>query len=236
MAYYTDEEDPQLDLHENQDEYQMEGHLVEALSYHVQDSVNWALIKTLRPFTQSLVRFGNRELLGSSSQNVSQLMLQESESHLRPSAGGSSSSDILAPMAGSVRRDHESEGVELEVPLGIKSVPGSGDTSFDISVHATDSDKSDDEPHKKKRKLHHSSTEVPETLGRNLLFEPENIIHPMSTEWVPCAEVAHYVQAKLRKSFECDVRTTLGSECPCPSLLGKVVDTPELDPNMVTFL
>ncbi|KAJ1206241.1 hypothetical protein NDU88_001650 [Pleurodeles waltl] len=71
---------------------------------------------------------------------------------------------------------------------------------------------------------------------KNLLFDPENIIHPPSTEWVPCVEVAHYVQDKLRRSFDKDVRSTLCSECPRPSLLGKVADTMELDPSAATFL
>ncbi|KAJ1208689.1 hypothetical protein NDU88_004072 [Pleurodeles waltl] len=115
-------------------------------------------------------------------------------------------------------------------------VPGSGDTSFDNSAHATDSDKSDDEPRTKKRKSHHSSTEAPEVAGRNLLFEPENILYSRSTEWVLRAEVAHYVQEELRKSFEHEVCNTLRSECPRPSLLDKVGETPELDPNMATFL
>ncbi|KAJ1122471.1 hypothetical protein NDU88_000958 [Pleurodeles waltl] len=126
-------------------------------------------------------------------------------------------------MTASVIRDHEYRSADFEVPSGIKLVPRSGDTSFDNSAHATDSDKSDDEPCKKKRKSHHSSTEVPEAAGRNLLFEPENIIHLRSIEWVPCAEVAHYVQEKLRKSFKRDVNNTLRSECPRLSLLGKVV-------------
>ncbi|KAJ1205562.1 hypothetical protein NDU88_000990 [Pleurodeles waltl] len=52
MAHYPDEEDPPLDLQNNQEEYQMEEHLVEALGY---DSVNWELIKALKSFTQSLV-------------------------------------------------------------------------------------------------------------------------------------------------------------------------------------
>ncbi|KAJ1190923.1 hypothetical protein NDU88_000242 [Pleurodeles waltl] len=57
-----------------------------------------------------------------------------------------------------------------------------------------------------------------------------------STEWVPCAEVVHYVQEKLRKSFERDVDNTLRSECPCPTLIGKVADTPVLDSSMEAFM
>lgn len=88
-------------------------------------------------------------------------------------------------------------------------------------------------PAKKKRKTHHVSTPPP---TKNLLFDPKNIVHPRSTDWVPCVEVAHYVQENLRQRFERDVRATVRSECPRPALLGKVADTPELDPNMASFL
>ncbi|KAJ1212958.1 hypothetical protein NDU88_000597 [Pleurodeles waltl] len=53
---------------------------------------------------------------------------------------------------------------------------------------------------------------------------------------IPSIEVAHCMQDRLRKGFDRDVRSTLRSECPRPSLLGKVADTPELDPNMATMI
>lgn len=68
------------------------------------------------------------------------------------------------------------------------------------------------------------------------MFDPRNIIHPRSTEWVPCVEVAHYVQENLHRGFEKEVSVTLRSECPRPSLMGKVADTLEIDPNMATFM
>ncbi|KAJ1087503.1 hypothetical protein NDU88_000672 [Pleurodeles waltl] len=71
---------------------------------------------------------------------------------------------------------------------------------------------------------------------RTLSFDPENIIHPWSTEWIPCVEVAHYVQDRIRKGFDRDVHDTFRSECPRPLLLGKMVEMPELDPNMATFI
>ncbi|KAJ1119094.1 hypothetical protein NDU88_007280 [Pleurodeles waltl] len=49
-------------------------------------------------------------------------------------------------------------------------------------------------------------------------------------------EVAHYVQERLRKSFDKDVCNMLRSECYRPSLFCKVADTPELDPSVATFL
>ncbi|KAJ1189972.1 hypothetical protein NDU88_006713 [Pleurodeles waltl] len=49
-------------------------------------------------------------------------------------------------------------------------------------------------------------------------------------------EVVGYVQSRLRKSFEIDVRNMLRSECPRPALSGKVAGTPALDPHTETFL
>ncbi|KAJ1162677.1 hypothetical protein NDU88_003144 [Pleurodeles waltl] len=88
---------------------------------------------------------------------------------------------------------------------------------------------------KQKRKSKHYALNEGSLQG-NLLFDPENIIHPRSMEWVPCTEVAHYVQDRLRKGFDKDVRSILRSECPCPSLVGKVADMPELDASVATFL
>ncbi|KAJ1129950.1 hypothetical protein NDU88_008310 [Pleurodeles waltl] len=141
MAYYADEEDSQLDLQNNQEEYQMEECLVEALGYDVQDSMNWAVIKALKPFILSLVRFGNQSLWEAPVRMLFPLNYPfKTLTHVSdPQQGGSSSADILAQMAASVLRDHECEEAE---PQG----PGSGDTSFDTSIHTTDSDKSEYEP------------------------------------------------------------------------------------------
>ncbi|KAJ1113946.1 hypothetical protein NDU88_002186 [Pleurodeles waltl] len=98
-----------------------------------------------------------------------------------------------------------------------------------------DSQKDSPKP-KKTRKSHHVSSEALTHSCRNLLLTPEDIIHPRSMEWVPSAEVAHYVQDRLCKSFEKEVRNTLFSECHQPSLLSKVADPLELDPSMATFL
>ncbi|KAJ1211575.1 hypothetical protein NDU88_006933 [Pleurodeles waltl] len=68
MAYYADEEEQYQELQEVAVEHQMEERLVEALGHHVLDSVNWALIQALKPFTQPLANFGRREFLGEGSQ------------------------------------------------------------------------------------------------------------------------------------------------------------------------
>ncbi|KAJ1138736.1 hypothetical protein NDU88_005117 [Pleurodeles waltl] len=109
MAYYADGDEQYQELQEMPVEHQMEERLVEALGYHVEDSVNWALIQALKPFTKPLTSFGRREFLGEGGQQpcshsgesrgASGLSLQR--------AGGSSSAEILVQMAASVLRDHE---------------------------------------------------------------------------------------------------------------------------------
>ncbi|KAJ1139157.1 hypothetical protein NDU88_005534 [Pleurodeles waltl] len=68
MAYYAKEDEQYQELQDMPLEHQMEERLVEALGHHVQDSVNWALIKALKPFTQPLTNFAKIEFLGESSQ------------------------------------------------------------------------------------------------------------------------------------------------------------------------
>ena len=67
-------------------------------------------------------------------------------------------------------------------------------------------------------------------------FDPEEIIHPKSTDWVPPDQVADYFVNRLRKSFDKEVRNRLRSECPRPVLKNKIADTPEVDPSMITYM
>ncbi|KAJ1207107.1 hypothetical protein NDU88_002499 [Pleurodeles waltl] len=64
MAYYAGEDDYYQEQPDNMNDH-MEERLVEALSYHVQDSVNQALINALKPFAQPLKHFGQQELMGA---------------------------------------------------------------------------------------------------------------------------------------------------------------------------
>ncbi|KAJ1196676.1 hypothetical protein NDU88_000542 [Pleurodeles waltl] len=107
MAYYAGEDDFYQDQPDFTDEH-MEERLVEALGYHVQDSVNQALINALKPFAQPLRRFGQRELrgrplleAGSQPDQLPDLALSQGALK-RPL----SSADILANMAASVMQDH----------------------------------------------------------------------------------------------------------------------------------
>ncbi|KAJ1088985.1 hypothetical protein NDU88_002139 [Pleurodeles waltl] len=106
MAYYAGEDDFYQDQPDFTDEH-MEERLVEALGYHVQDSVNQALINALKPFAQLLRRFGQRELRGS----LLEAGLQPDQlPDLALSQGALkrplSSADTLANMAASVMQEH----------------------------------------------------------------------------------------------------------------------------------
>ncbi|KAJ1127630.1 hypothetical protein NDU88_006026 [Pleurodeles waltl] len=111
--------------------------------------------------------------------------------------------------------------------------------SSDTSSTSDSEDKSSSDKRKGKRKCkkrYYDNSDLSPPPAKNLLFDPDHIIHPKSTEWTPCTEVAANIQSRLRKSFEKDIRSTLRSECPRPALEGKVAETPELDPHMITFL
>ncbi|KAJ1128513.1 hypothetical protein NDU88_006891 [Pleurodeles waltl] len=86
MAYYANEEEQYQELQEMPLEQQMEERLVEALGHHVQDSVNWALIQALKPFTQPLTNFAKREFFGREQSTTSLAIwrTQESDTPLDP--------------------------------------------------------------------------------------------------------------------------------------------------------
>ncbi|KAJ1110789.1 hypothetical protein NDU88_008135 [Pleurodeles waltl] len=91
------------------EEHHMEERLFEALGNYVQDLVNQALIKSLKPFSQLLMRYGHRELRGWTP--ISNASKDDLTSDLgftqRASLGPASSAEILAQMAASVLKDHE---------------------------------------------------------------------------------------------------------------------------------
>ncbi|KAJ1109379.1 hypothetical protein NDU88_006740 [Pleurodeles waltl] len=107
MVYYAGEDDFYQDQPDFADEH-MEERLVEALGYHVQDSINQALINALKPFAQPLRRFGQRELRGrplleAGLQPDLILDLAVSQGALKRPL---SSANIIANMAASVMQDH----------------------------------------------------------------------------------------------------------------------------------
>ncbi|XP_078528440.1 uncharacterized protein LOC144805834 [Lissotriton helveticus] len=213
MAYYAEEGDQWVEFNEYEqyepEEEQLEENLGEALASHDQSSVSKALIKALKPFTKSHHSSGKRKAKSSRKGETS----DHPQSHR------------MAEMAKSVMRDQGSMAIQTSGDSS-STPPGTSDSEVDSIA-----------PRKKFKKTKHTAYKPDNSqVPRNLLFDPNNIVHPRSTEWVPCAEVAHYVTNNLRQGFESGVRATLRSECPRPSVLGKVADTPDLDPTMTAFM
>ncbi|KAJ1145122.1 hypothetical protein NDU88_011414 [Pleurodeles waltl] len=148
MALYVEEDEFFQEEAEEPYENQMEERLVQALGHHVQDSVNQALIKALRPFKQPLVRFGQRELMGRPSDNrVIDNQLPDVSRTQRAYRGPRSSAEILSQMASSVLRDHEYEQDLNELPKELSSQGLSHpEDSQSSASHCSDSEKTQDEP------------------------------------------------------------------------------------------
>ncbi|KAJ1079867.1 hypothetical protein NDU88_000099 [Pleurodeles waltl] len=104
----------------------------------------------------------------------------------------------------------------------------------DSSQEASDSDQ-EEKPGPSKRKCPDRGSDQQEPL-KVLTFDPTEIVNPRSTNWTPLPEVASYVQSHCRQGFDKDARMRLRSVCPRPDLDGKVSDTPEMDPTLVTFM
>ncbi|KAJ1154909.1 hypothetical protein NDU88_007652 [Pleurodeles waltl] len=212
MAYYAEEDEFFQQEAEEPYDNQMEERLVQALGHHVQDSVNQALFEALKPFTQHLVCYGQRELMGRPSHARMPDTLIPDMSRTQKGPGGTKSSvDILSQMASLVLGDHEYEQDLTEIP---KELSSQGmlclEESQSSASYSSDSEKTRDEPKvldKRKCKFHHSTDDI--IVQKNLFFNPESIIHLRSTEWIPSVEVAHYDQDRLRKGFDKDVRNTV---------------------------
>ncbi|KAJ1084538.1 hypothetical protein NDU88_004685 [Pleurodeles waltl] len=163
MAYYANDDEQYDELQVMPAEHQMEERLVKALGHHVQDSVNWALIQALKPFTQPLLNFAKREFLGKNSQ---QPRLQSGDSgetmalHLQRS-NSSSSAEILLQMATSVLRDHAYGGFPQTQEPSSNFLQSSRSSYQDPSSSKSDSDESQADPQacKKQRKTRHNMPE-----------------------------------------------------------------------------
>ncbi|KAJ1211358.1 hypothetical protein NDU88_006718 [Pleurodeles waltl] len=78
-------------------------------------------------------------------------------------------------------------------------------------------------------------SQVKDPLGHTL-FEPSDVKHPRSAEWWPIRHVAEYFRQKIRKSLERSERNLMRAECSCPVIGEKDSVTPNLDPDVITYL
>ncbi|KAJ1110560.1 hypothetical protein NDU88_007910 [Pleurodeles waltl] len=119
----------------------MEERLVEALEYHVQDSVNKALVKAMRPFAQPIFNFGRRRFdAGSGNPTPNEVEINEP---------GRSELDPFERTINSVLNDHE-YGAFFD--QGSDPMTQSGRNSSDASSTLDSEDKSSSDKRKGKRK------------------------------------------------------------------------------------
>ncbi|KAJ1145352.1 hypothetical protein NDU88_011641 [Pleurodeles waltl] len=155
MAYYAGEDDFYQDQPDFTDEH-MEERLVEALGYHVLDPVNQALINALKPFSQPLRRFGQRELRGrplleAGSQPDQLPDVAVSQGALKRPL---SSADILANMAASVMQDHG-----YDVYSSLDTSEGNRDLSSSAQSSVSDQEQEEPKPSGKRKRKSHNTQE-----------------------------------------------------------------------------
>ncbi|KAJ1095951.1 hypothetical protein NDU88_001101 [Pleurodeles waltl] len=140
MAQFNDDQCGEYDA--GQYDQHMEERLVEAFDFHVQDSVNKALVKALRPFAQPIFNFGFRRF-GTGSGNPTPVEVDITEP-------ARSSDDLLDQTINAVLNDHE-YGAFQSLPTP------SGQTSQNSYSDSSNSDKSPvQEKIQGKCKAHHA--------------------------------------------------------------------------------
>ncbi|KAJ1106097.1 hypothetical protein NDU88_003500 [Pleurodeles waltl] len=117
----------------------------------------------------------------------------------RASVGPTSSAELIVQIAASVLKDHEYDTFfSLE---GAGSLPRLFIDTLEIaeseSSHSLESEHTNNLKPSGKRKRQSNNLNEDSQTQKTL-----SIIHPRSTEWIPYADVAHYVQDRIRKGLE----------------------------------
>ncbi|KAJ1083522.1 hypothetical protein NDU88_003684 [Pleurodeles waltl] len=216
-----------------------QSNLVEALDSNVQYSVNKALAKALGPLTTHLKGFvcqqgwlpplpasefvpQNANPSGGKAKEKS----QEKRWHF----------DDFEQFSASVLEEHGYSHLQPQASTSDADFKYPDALGSDSSSHDSSDNDQDDAPGPSKKKRQDSVSDPGPSPPKELTFDPTEIGHPRSTNWVPLPEVANYVQSHFRQGFEKEVRARLSSECPRPDLAGKVSDTQEVDTTMVNFM
>ncbi|KAJ1132079.1 hypothetical protein NDU88_010409 [Pleurodeles waltl] len=195
--------------------------LVYALDAGVRHTVNQALAHAIQPIKHHFLGFVEQQgwIAPSVSLAIGELPLPANTQASNQSTNPHSAD--FESLIRNIAREHDYN---------------SGSQKKAVSDPASSSEQSseqgDDLPRKRKKKVHHQEAPTPKVLT----FEPEDIVHPRSSLWLPPPEVADYVESHIRHSIDKEVRSRLRSECPRPDFTSKVTETPEFDHTLVTFL
>ncbi|KAJ1150572.1 hypothetical protein NDU88_003362 [Pleurodeles waltl] len=186
---------------------------VYALDAGVRHSVNQALAQAIQPIKHHLLGLVDQQAWAAP---VSAPTMGDPSLAANPQPAKQSSNPHAADFESLIRnmaREHDYNAGSQKKAVN--------DPASSSSEHSSEQD--DAPPRKRKKKAHHQEVPTPKVLT----FEPEDIVYPRSSLWLPPPEVADYVEAHIRHGFDKDIRSGLRSECPRPDCPSKVTETPD---------
>ncbi|KAJ1084703.1 hypothetical protein NDU88_004849 [Pleurodeles waltl] len=171
--------------------------LVYALDAGVRPSVNQALVQAIQPIKHHLLGLVDQQTwsapVGAPSLEDPSFAAGPQSAKQLPNPHAADFQSLLRNMA----REHDYNAGSQK-----KAVDAPASSSSDHSSEQEDAPLS-----KRKKKVHHQEVPTPKVLT----FEPEDIVHPRSSLWLPPPEVADYVEAHIRHGFDKDIRSRLRS-------------------------
>lgn len=73
-------------------------------------------------------------------------------------------------------------------------------------------------------------------LFSKAMFDTKLIRHRRLAEWYPPDDIAKYLRSWIRKSLDKEAWNRLRAECRCPTIQEKVMNTPEFDTFISTYM
>ncbi|KAJ1098330.1 hypothetical protein NDU88_003445 [Pleurodeles waltl] len=171
--------------------------LVYALDAGVRHSVNQALAQAIQPIKHHLLGLVDQQAWAAP---VSTPTMGDSSFAANPQPAKQTSNPHSTDFQSLIRnmaREHDYNAGSQKKAL---DDPASSSSSSEHS-----SEQEDAPPRKRKKKAHHQEFPTPKVLT----FEPEYIMNPRSSLWLPPPEVADYVETHNRHRFDKDIRSRL---------------------------
>ncbi|KAJ1127308.1 hypothetical protein NDU88_005711 [Pleurodeles waltl] len=174
--------------------------LVYALDAGVRHSVNQALVQAIQPIKHHLLVLVDQQTwtapVGAPSLGDPSFAAHSQSAKQTSNPHAADFQSLLRNMA----KEHDYNAGSLKKAV---DAPASSSASSDHS-----SEQENAPPRKHKKKAHHQEAPTPKVLT----FEPEDIVHPRSSLWLPPPEVADYVEAHIRHGFDKDIRSRLSKQ------------------------
>ncbi|KAJ1179569.1 hypothetical protein NDU88_004803 [Pleurodeles waltl] len=200
MAGYEDQANDEYYLEDSAGSFEQD--LVYALDAGVRHTVNQALTQAIKPIKHHLIGFAEQQ--GWVAPSGVQLIVE-------PSLYGGFQSLQLShiPHSADLESLIRAMAKEHNYNASTQKTKSREDLVSSSSAHSSETEEYP--PRKRKKKSHHQEDPLP--TPKVLTFEPEDIVHPFSSLWVPPAEVSDYVESHIRHIFDKEVRSRLRSEC-----------------------